>query len=966
MAKKGSSKRDCVTRALKNLGIGLVGKIPIAGVVFKALTKAALETAAAQSPNSAELTARFAEMTAERAINDVEGMRQVLLELAGESPDGREEIEKLAEAVVDPEGLQKNERFRAAMERLVEKGGKATDDLEELEKAIGWQVNATGPGAVAAGRDVKQAGTIVEHADTVVIEQSDQSPQAVSPAPFIKDEGPRVAPTRLPKTGEFVLGRNKHFKALDRAWNEDARHIVVFVAEGGVGKTALVKHWRAAMAKQGFRGAACVYDHSFYSQGTSDQTESAEVFIREALEWFGDADPDAGSAWAKGARLAECIARERTLLVLDGVEPLQDPESGHITDPGLRALVLGLADVNAGLCVVTTRKGLADLADYEGGTVKSVDLANLTKATGGALLKKLGVGGTKEEREDASVEFGNHALTITLLGTFLARAHGGDVRKRHEIDLAEADAKAKHKGHAHRVMTSYEKWLGETGHEIEVGILRMMGLFTRPADAGCLRALRREPMIAGLTDGVVGVSDADWNLAVTLLRELRLLAEVNKQHPEGLDAHPLVREHFAERLREKFPEAWRAGHERLYEYLTSEEGCPKEFPDTLEEMQPLFAAVVHGCKGGRHQEAFDQVFGRRMNRGDAGYSWKQLGAFGAVLGAMKGFFKESWTKPAATLRKGGHAFVLSEAAIGLRALGRLAEAVEPMRAGVEMSIASEDWLNAATAVANLSELRLTLGDIESAMGLGEQAVAYAERTGDAFERISTRATWANALHQAGQVVEAKRLFAEAESIQAGRQKPYPRLSSLPGFQYCDLLLAKGEAGETAERAAVTIDFARRSKWLLDIALDDLSLGRALVAQAREESDEASAERIELTSNARRHIEAAVDGLREASQADELPRGLLGRAELCTFTGEYDEARAALGEAMSIATRDPKGPMRLFVTDCHLGYARVALAEGGAGAKGTAATHLAKARSLIEETGYHRRDGELAELEALVG
>ena len=40
-------------------------------------------------------------------------------------------------------------------------------------------------------------------------------------------------------------------------------------------------------------------------------------------------------------------------------------------------------------------------------------------------------------------------------------------------------------------------------------------------------------------------------------------------------------------------------------------------------------------------------------------------------------------------------FVLNEAGFDLRALGRLAEAVEPMRAGLEADIAQKDWDNAA-------------------------------------------------------------------------------------------------------------------------------------------------------------------------------------------------------------------------------------------------------------------------------
>ncbi len=75
-----------------------------------------------------------------------------------------------------------------------------------------------------------------------------------------------------------------------------------------------------------------------------------------------------------------------------------------------------------------------------------------------------------------------------------------------------------------------------------------------------------------------------------------------------------------------------------------------------------------------------------------------------------------------------------------------------------------------------------------------------------------------------------------------------------------------------------------------------------------------------------------------------------------------DARAALNEALDIATRDPQGHMKLFVTDCHLGYARIALAEKK---PDDARRELANARALIEETGYHRRDAELTELEGSV-
>jgi hypothetical protein len=74
----------------------------------------------------------------------------------------------------------------------------------------------------------------------------------------------------------------------------------------------------------------------------------------------------------------------------------------------------------------------------------------------------------------------------------------------------------------------------------------------------------------------------------------------------------------------------------------------------------------------------------------------------------------------------------------------------------------------------------------------------------------------------------------------------------------------------------------------------------------------------------------------------------------------DLARRDLGEALTLATRCG---FRLHEADAHLGLARLALADPTVG-PAIARAHLALARSIIEATGYHRRDGELAELSAV--
>jgi len=111
-----------------------------------------------------------------------------------------------------------------------------------------------------------------------------------------------------------------------------------------------------------------------------------------------------------------------------------------------------------------------------------------------------------------------------------------------------------------------------------------------------------------------------------------------------------------------------------------------------------------------------------------------------------------------------------------------------------------------------------------------------------------------------------------------------------------------------------------------------------------------------------YLDRAVDGLRQAGQQNYMPLGLLARAELRRVTGELDKARRDLDEAFSIASR---GGMRRFEADCHLAYARWYLAAKRRDALAQAREHWAKARQIIEQTGYHRRDREAQELEAQV-
>ena len=490
---------------------------------------------------------------------------------------------------------------------------------------------------------------------------------------------------------EKLIGREAEIKLLDDAWamtlNDDTGrpHVLTFVALGGEGKTSLVAKWAAKLAHQGWPGCEAAFAWSFYSQGTREQVAaSSDLFLKEALAFFGDPTMAGGpqDAYEKGKRLAQLVGEKRALLILDGLEPLQyaptSPTPGELKDAGLKALLKGLAQNNRSFCIVTTRYSIPDLRANWHGAASEVTLLRLSKEAGVELLKSLGVKGAPEEFEALVEEVKGHALALTLIGSFLRDAYGGDIRKRDLVRLEMADAEIS--------MDSYVKWFESEGEKglRALAMLRLLGLFDRPADAGCLVALWKAPAIPGLTEPLIAMDEAQRNIVLKRLEDANLLM-VNREKSGALvslDIHPLRREYFVKELRERHSEAWRAAHRRLFEYLCT---TTKDKPQpTLKDLEPLYRAVAHGCKAGMQVKALQDVFRARIQRGSEFYSTTKLGAFGSDLATVACFFDEPWSRVSAALTESDQSWLLTVAGIDLRALGRLTEALDPMRAGLEI------------------------------------------------------------------------------------------------------------------------------------------------------------------------------------------------------------------------------------------------------------------------------------------
>ena len=329
-------------------------------------------------------------------------------------------------------------------------------------------------------------------------------------------------------------------------------------------------------------------------------------------------------------------------MVLDGLEPLQYPPGaaeGRLRELSLQALLKELAAFNTGLCVITTRLPVADIADHERTSALRRDLEHLSSDAGAKVLRALRVKGDQAELRSASDEFNGHCLALTLLGSYLADAYKGDIRYRKEVSERLAHD-VRQGAHARKVMESYQTWFGEGP---ELSVLRMLGLFDRPADEKALGVLLKSPAILGLTESLTDLSPGEWRTILARLRSARLLTGEDPHNPGHLDTHPLVREYFGEQLRSQRTEARKECNRRLFNYYRM---LAPQLPDSFREMEPLFLAVICGCNAGLFREALCEVYIPRIQRGDAFFAAKVLGARGALLSILVHFFEQGrWGSP---------------------------------------------------------------------------------------------------------------------------------------------------------------------------------------------------------------------------------------------------------------------------------------------------------------------------------
>ncbi len=437
---------------------------------------------------------------------------------------------------------------------------------------------------------------------------------AAQPQPQYQEIAEQVAPHARPQSqfhaapqplAEWV-GRADLLDGLNRDYADPDRRVTGLIGFGGEGKSSLARKWvdlllagdlAIDVPQSSIEG---VFWWGFYDNQNVDE------FFEAALGFVGGGliDPRRmPSSSAKAQTVAAMLANGRYLFVLDGLEVLQRQEGdnfGLLNSPDLLTfLELFAAPGHESFCLITSRAPMLDLISYT--SYNHRDVGPVTPEDGRALLRTLGVQGRDEALDKLVAAWDGHALTLSLLGTYLSWQHGGDATLADDFDPLteeeEATGEARRRySHVHRVLRRYDEYLTTE----ERAFMTLFSAFRTPTPLEGLAWVVHGNLPEAMTIGRMSLREVEMAAVAERLTTYRLLRYNEKA--KTYTAHPLVRNHYLALLTQSGQAA--DTHTQMKDYYLELAGDTPHNP-TLEQLAPLIEVVYHACRAGAYNEAFD-------------------------------------------------------------------------------------------------------------------------------------------------------------------------------------------------------------------------------------------------------------------------------------------------------------------------------------------------------------------------
>lgn len=739
---------------------------------------------------------------------------------------------------------------------------------------------------------------------------------SLQPAPRSKDEHPSVSTlaSTLRHTWKplfaHALEPAKHFQGRQAlvtelgVWLDDPDspvRVFALCAAGGTGKTALVEYvltaWRRKHERSGnpLPGGLLVW--SFY------ESERIEDFLATACSYF------LGEAGQVGGRFERLIAElqrgDPHLVVLDGFETVQSSGAvgraqGEIEDRQLKRLISLVASGFLGRTrlLVTSRfvlSELRDLADPE--RYKEERLEDLDPSAARGLLRAWKVNGDDSTLDKLTDRVGRHALSVRVLGAYLAQVGNGDPTVGLTLDLGDAlneasegDAKA---AKLARLITHYAKAMKPDEREL----MTRLSLFPRGV----------------AVDILVTLIGAGGQVAGRLVgsNQPRLLGLLERLVEQGLafgygalsrriyTAHPFLRDTFRALAGVPVEEMHEVVRSKLAPTLSAQPGKPPRTPEMLDRYETLIEYTRLAGKAEEACKLYWEGMGSYKNLGD------RLGENARGVRLLSGFASDG--DPIHCLEilpARWRSLIVNDWGLFAQSLGDLPLAGRCLAVAININRQQNTAKNLSIVLQNATELEQLRGHLPQSVAYARESLDWARQAKVSSEIEDSHAYLAWSLALAGEVKSAVTHFATAARLEG------ELLYSIRGIMEAEFRRLRGDLVGSRERCLNNLQICEDNGWARHVARIHTLLGRLVLHEDPNE--------------ARRHLGFARGWTQRSGDMEVLLRAHLLASEIALA---MKDPRESLDEAEGGRVQADALGFGLYAIDLRLAAARAHLMRG---------------------------------------
>jgi tetratricopeptide (TPR) repeat protein len=616
---------------------------------------------------------------------------------------------------------------------------------------------------------------------------------------------------------QHFRGRNDQLRDL-KIWlqqNVTPDRVLSLVAAGGTGKTALAHE---ALHQSTLSDMAGVFVWSFYEDPHID------AFFRAAYFYFtGDDDIPPGGMLE---RLQLALSGNAPhVLVMDGLERIQredDYRRGELEDTQLKRFLRSLAGGKGNArALVTSRFPLVDLQPWTGAGHRSIALDDLERPVAYAVLRAWEVEGNDADlarlleplnADDRNLKGSYHALSVAVLGSYIANFLGGDAGKSPIFSLEnikDADAKA---NKLKRILEQYASSLTP----VERDLLARLSLFPRGVKPELLGWIAEGT--ADIAGALTGLPEQELIKHLERLKSLGLVFLYETNQKPVYSSHPFLREFFRNLLRAKPESVHECVRAKLAPSLSSR---PQTNPSDIALLDQYELLIEQTLLSGRVQQAYDlysHVLGGYRNLG-----WI-LGDNGRGLRILERFVPSDNFLNMLRLSSDEKSWLINELGLFAQALGDLERARRAFDYSLGDNVDPSQKHGGCIIAQNLANLEASRGNFLSASGYADIAVKMAEKTQDVTLISVSLAYLAGTNFWRGKLDDANIDFRRAVKLNRGP------LKSLSGIIVAECKLDVGQRDVALNHTQANLEISTARGYSDDVCRCKALLARILLFQ----------------------------------------------------------------------------------------------------------------------------------------